>query len=224
MGPTYRVGTRTSPLALRQVEEVLGALKRFYPSIKVEIKGIDTYGDKDKDTPISKIEGSNFFTKEIDEALLQGEIDIAIHSAKDLPENLTPGLFTVAITRSIDPFDVLVAKKNLRLSELKVGARVGTSSLRRKAQLESYRKDFQIIDIRGNIGERLRLLDETELDGIVVAAAGLIRLGLEKRITQRIPFDILRPHPLQGRLAVIARRDDEDIIYLYRRCLLETEG
>lgn len=213
----FRIGTRTSPLALKQVDEVVTSLKRFYPESQFGIVGIDTYGDKDKVTPISEVEGSDFFTKEIDEALLKGEIDFAIHSAKDLPDDLAPGLFIAAITKSVDPSDVLIAKDNLKIDELKAGAKIGTSSLRRKIQLKNYRKDLQIVDIRGNVEERLKLLDETDLDGIVVAAAGLIRLGLEGRITQRIPFGILRPHPLQGSLAIAVRQADEEIISLMEK-------
>lgn len=224
MERTYRVGTRTSPLALKQAEEVLRDLRRFYPTIKIDIVTIETYGDKDKNTPISEVEGSDFFTREIDEALLIGEIDFAVHSAKDLPDNLASGLFTAAITKSIDPYDVLVSKDNLKLDELPYGARIGTSSLRRKTQLKSYRDDFKMVDIRGNIEERLKKLDETDLDAIVIAAAGLIRPGLENRITQRIPFDILKPHPLQGRLAIVARKDNEDIIRLCRECLSQSDS
>lgn len=207
----YRIGTRTSPLALRQVEEVVNSLKRFYPEFSYEIVGINTYGDKDKVTPISKMEGTDFFTREIEEALLKGEIDLAVHSAKDLPDQIPEGLIIAAITESIDPDDVLVSKKGLKLDELLRGAKVGTSSLRRKTQLKNYRKDFRIIDIRGNIEERLKTLDETDLDAIVIAAAGLIRLGLEDRITQRIPFKILKPHPLQGRLAIEVREGDYEL-------------
>ena len=224
MERSYKIGTRTSSLALKQVEEVLGALKKFYPAVRISIVGIDTYGDKDKTTPVSKIEGSDFFTREIDEALLNGKIDFAVHSAKDLADNLREGLVIAAITDSIDPYDVLVSKSGLGLDELPYGARIGTSSLRRKRQLKNYRNDLQIVDIRGNIEERLRKLDETGLDAIVIAAAGLIRLGLENRITQRIPSDILQPHPLQGRLAIEARRDDEDIIRLCRECLSQSDG
>lgn len=212
MERTYRVGTRPSPLALRQVGEVLTSLKGFYP----EVITIDTYGDKDKNTPISETEGSDFFTREIDEAILRGEIDLAVHSAKDLPNILAPGLFLAAITKSIDLFDVLVSKDNLRLNELKIGTKIGTSSLRRKNGLRNYRKDFKIVDIRGNIEERLKQLDETDLDAIVIAAAGLMRLGLEQRITQRIPFEIIEPHPMQGRLAIVVREDNEDIIRMCR--------
>jgi hydroxymethylbilane synthase len=214
MEQTYRVGTRTSPLALNQVEEVIGALKKFYPDIKVEIVGIDTYGDKDRNTPISEIEGSDFFTREIDEALLRGEIDFAVHSAKDLPDSLREGLFIGAVTASVDPYDVLVAKSGLKLEELPYGAKIATSSLRRKTQLKRYRNDFRIVDIRGNIEERLKNLDNSDLEAIVIAAAGLVRLGLAHRITQRIPFDILMPHPLQGALAIVTRAEDLQLLNL----------
>jgi len=219
MGRAFRIGTRTSLLALRQVEELAGMLKRSYPGIKLDIVSIDTAGDKDKETPISDIEGSDFFTREIDEALLRGEIDVALHSAKDLPDELRPGLEVICTTESIDPFDCLVSKYGLKLDELPREARIGTSSLRRKTQLKEYRDDFQIVDIRGNIGERLRLVDnnESRIDAIVIAAAGLIRLGLEDRMTQRIPFEILRPHPLQGSLAVVGRGNDVESIRFFKK-------
>ena len=214
MERVYRLGTRSSPLAFRQVEEVLEALRKFYPDIKIEVIAIDTYGDRDKATPISQIEGSDFFTKDIDDALLRGDIDFAIHSAKDLPESLRRGIVIVAITECIDPFDVLVSKFGLRLDELPKGAKIGTSSSRRKTQLKKYRDDFEIFDIRGNIQERLEKLDNNVLDAIVIAAAGLIRLGLEHKITQKIPLDILKPHPLQGALALVVRTDDLQLINL----------
>lgn len=236
MERTYRVGARTSPLALRQVEEALSSLREFYPDIKTEVVGIDTYGDRDKAAPISDIEGTDFFTREIDKALLRGEIDFAVHSAKDLPDELRDGLVTPVITGSIDPFDALVSKSGLTLDKLPEGARIGTSSLRRKTQLKGYRKDFEIVDIRGNIEERLRLLDNElqvpepdsdrrseqmfrspigiGLDAIVIAACGLIRLGLSHRITQRIPLEILKPHPLQGCLAIVAKEDNIELIKL----------
>jgi len=217
MEKVYRIGTRKSPLALRQVEEILNILEKTHPAIGVEIVGIETCGDRDKNTPISYAEGSDFFTKEIDEALLGGKIDFAVHSAKDLPDALRDGLVIATMTDSIDPYDALVSKSNLSLDELPYQAKIGTSSLRRKTQLKKYRNDFQIVDIRGNIEERLKLLDfdyKLDLDAIVIAVAGLIRLGLENRIAQRIPFEILRPHPLQGTLAVVARRNDVDLIGL----------
>ncbi|NQV04624.1 MAG: hydroxymethylbilane synthase [Candidatus Omnitrophica bacterium] len=205
MARTLRIGTRKSPLAIKQVDEAITSLKRIYPDIEVDVIPIDTYGDGDKDTPISDIEGTDFFTRELDQALLKGEIDFAIHSAKDLPDRLAQGLELEFTTESIDPYDCLVSKSGLKLDELPQGAKIGTSSLRRKTQLKKYRNDFEIIDIRGNIGERLEKLDNSDLDAIVIATAGLIRLGLEHRMTQKIPFRILRPHPLQGSLTVVRK-------------------
>lgn len=217
MERTCRIGTRRSPLALKQAEELLCALKAFYPDINAEIAGIDTYGDKDRTTPIPEIEGTDFFTKEIDEALLKSEIDFAVHSAKDLPDNLREGLIIAAITASVDPYDVLVSKSGLKLNQLPYGAKIGTSSIRRKEQLKKFRSDFQIVNIRGNIEERLKLLDASDLAAIVIAAAGLIRLDLENRITQRIPFEILKPHPLQGALTIVTRENDKEIIGLFSK-------
>ncbi len=212
----YKVGTRTSPLALMQTDEALGYLRKYYTDIKTQVIGIDTYGDKDKATPISEIEGTDFFTREIDEALLKGDIDFAVHSAKDLPDEIHPDLHIAAVTKSIDPYDALVSKDNLKIDELTYGAKIGTSSSRRKNQLKKYRDDFQAIDIRGTIQERLERLNSGSLDAIVVAACALIRLGLQKNITQRIPFEILTPHPLQGSLAILTRKKDEDIIRLWK--------
>jgi len=214
MGTMFRIGTRSSPLALKQAEEVLKVLRIHHPGIKAEKVKIDTYGDRDRSTPISEIEGDDFFTRELDDALLRGEIDFAVHSAKDLPDNIKENLTIAAITTSIDSYDVLVSKDGLGLSELRYGARIGTSSIRRKDALRKFRPDFTILDIRGNIEERLRLLDcdkSLNLDAIVIAAAGLLRLGLAHRIREKISFDILSPHPLQGRLAVLTRREDEEL-------------
>jgi hydroxymethylbilane synthase len=243
---TYKLGTRASPLALKQAEELLGELRKASPELKTEIITIETTGDKDRETPISDIEGSDFFTREIDRVLLKGKIDFAVHSAKDLADGLDKGLIIAAMTASIDPYDVLVSRSGLKLDELPPGAKIGTSSRRRKSQLKKYRSDFQIVDIRGNIEERLKLLDNgipsyakasegrrntvypptpslrraggiRKLDAVVLGPAGLLRLGLAHRITQRIPFKILKPHPLQGKLAVVTRADEEDIIQLCKK-------
>lgn len=210
----FRVGTRKSPLALKQTDEVLCLLKGLYPSFQAKIIGIDTYGDKDKVTPISDIEGTDFFTREIDNVLLQDGIDFAVHSAKDLSDKIREGLFVAAITKTLDPCDALVSKNNLKLNELPYGAKVAASSSRRKTQLKALRSDLDIVNIRGNILERLKKLKESDIDAIVVAACALIRLGLENRISERIPLEILRPHPLQGSLAVVARKSDTDLIKL----------
>lgn len=205
MAGSFRIGTRKSPLALKQVDEIIGRLRELCPDREAKIITIDTYGDRDRTTPISNIEGTNFFTREIDDALLRDKIDVAVHSAKDLPDSLTKDLEIVFTTESIDPYDCLVSKSGLKLEELPHGAKIGTSSQRRKTQLKKYRDDFKVLDIRGNIEERLAKLDNSDLDGIVIAAAGLTRLGLEHRIIQKIPFEILRPHPLQGSLAVVRK-------------------
>lgn len=212
----FRVGTRKSPLALKQTEEILGYLREFYSGFKAGIISIDTYGDKDKTTPISDMEGTDFFTREIDEALLKGEIDFAVHSAKDLPDKISEGLAIAAITKSKDPYDALVSKSNLKLGELRIGAKIGASSLRRKMQLKKYRNDFNIVDIRGSIEERLNKLDNNGLDAIIVASCALIRLGLENRISQRIPFKILNPHHLQGALAIVVKENKKELIDLLK--------
>ena len=262
----FRVGTRKSRLALKQVEEVIVSLQfvetqnfASLQNISFEIVGIDTHGDIDKATPISDIEGSDFFTAEIDNALLKGAVDFAVHSAKDLPDEIPKGLIIAAVTKSIGPYDALVSKKNLKIDELNKGARIGASSLRRKEQLKKYRPDFQLVDIRGNIQERLERLDKPRfchpfllpqesrgdkiclkgrpiksrrdlikyvgvsqiwdkdnLDAIIVAGCALKRLGLECRISQRIPLEILKPHPLQGSLAIVAREGDKELIKLLR--------
>lgn len=215
MKKSLRVGTRTSPLALAQVREISQALKAIAPAVKLKVVGMDTTGDRDKKTPISEMEGTDFFTREIDRALLNKQIDLAIHSAKDLPDIIPEGIVIAATTRSVDPYDVLVSKENLKLRDLPKGARIGTSSERRKNQLRACRPDLKIVDIRGTMDERLDKLFSEDLDAIVIAGAGLIRLGLGRRITERISFDILKPHPFQGSLAVAVRAEDEELKTLF---------
>lgn len=197
----WKVGTRKTRLAIRQVEEFIG----YFPSVKFEIVYFETAGDIDKTTPIKDVEGSNFFTDTIDRALLKREIDLAVHSAKDLPAKLSDGIRVLLMTESIYPYDVLVSRNNIKFCELPKGAKVGTSSQRRREQLAKQRADLQILDLRGNIDERLEKLDKGGYDAIIAAEAGLRRLGLENRITQVLPFS---PHPLQGRLAVTVRTSD----------------
>ncbi|MCK4422599.1 MAG: hydroxymethylbilane synthase [Candidatus Omnitrophica bacterium] len=213
----FKIGARSSPLALKQIEEIIPLLKKVHPEFVFNLVRIDTAGDKDKVTPLEKLEGTDFFTREIEQALLREKIDLAVHSAKDMPDVLPEGLEIAVILKSIDPYDVLVSKGNLKLDELPSGAKIGTSSLRRKIQLKSFRRDFQIVDIRGNIEERLSKLNESDLDAIVLAAAGLIRLSLEHRITQKLSFDILCPHSLQGCLAIEIRSSDTKMKSLISR-------
>lgn len=207
-----RIGIRPSNLAAAQADEVITSLKAIYPFCIFSLVKISTLGDKNKATPLDKIDISDFFTREIDEALLKGEIDIALHSAKDLPDNVLPGLAIAAITKSIDPYEALVSKSGLKLDELRKGAEIGVSSLRRKEQLAKYRKDFKLVDIRGTIEERLTKFKNSSLDAIVVAAAALLRLGLENIITQRLAFEIIKPHPLQGSLALLVREKDVELL------------
>ncbi|MCM8784939.1 MAG: hydroxymethylbilane synthase [Candidatus Omnitrophica bacterium] len=209
---TIRIGSRPSKLALKQVEEVIEKLGVC--DIRFEILTYNTSGDIDKNTPISEVEGTDFFTDMIEKALLNGEIDMAVHSAKDLPDFITDGLVIAKITKPIAKEDVLVSKNRLKLFELPKGARIGTSSQRRKQQLKNLRPDLECVNLRGNIEERIEKLKKDNLDGIIIARAALIRLGLEEIITEILPLDIFPTHPLQGALAIEVRRTDYELIKL----------
>ena len=198
-----RVGTRPSPLAIKQADE----LKRIFPWVNFEVVIISTLGDKDKITPLTGVEGSDFFTREIDQALLEGEIDVALHSSKDLPDKLSGGLRVVLETKSISQFDALVSKGRLKLKDLPYASKVGTSSQRRKEQIRALRQDLEFVDVRGNIGERLGLIDAGKIDALVVAHAALIRLGLEHMISEVFREGIFTVHPKQGSLALVTRED-----------------
>ncbi len=202
-----RAGTRPSRLALRQVEEI----KQRFKDISLDPVTIKTKGDKDKITPLALKGNSNFFTYELEQALLNKEIDIAIHSAKDLEEDIRPELIIAATTKSINEFDCLVARGNFTLDTLPVNSKIGTSSINRRKGITNYRNDLICKDIRGNIEERLAQLGRGDFNAIVVAQAALIRLGLEGLKLQIIPFEIIKPHPLQGRLAIQALREREDL-------------
>lgn len=208
-----RLGVRPSILAVKQAEEIQNQI------IPVRFKTIliETQGDKDKKTLFSAIEGSDFFTREIEEALLSGSIDAAVHSAKDLGEVIPPELTIAAITASISPYECLVSRGNKRLNTLVYGAKVGTSSSKRKVALLRYRPDLQVCDIRGTIEERLHQLDQGRFDAIIMAHAALIRLRLEERIAEIISPGIIEPHPLQGALVVQVRADDSRLIRLFSK-------
>ncbi|NQT33335.1 MAG: hydroxymethylbilane synthase [Candidatus Omnitrophica bacterium] len=205
------IGTRPSQLALKQLEEI----EDLFPGIVFNAFLIKTKGDKDKSTPLPLEEGTDFFTHEIEQALLKDEIDVAVHSAKDLEEEASEGLVVAAMTRSIDPYDALVSRGNLTLDELPSRSRIGTSSINRQEATKKYRKDLVIKDIRGNVDDRIKQLDEEDFDAIIVARAALIRLGLEERIAQVLPFSVIRPNSLQGRLALQVRKDRRDLIKLF---------
>ncbi|MGM0441891.1 MAG: hydroxymethylbilane synthase [Elusimicrobiota bacterium] len=170
-----KTGTRKSPLALKQVEELEKKINAHFPGVKLEPVGIDTTGDRDRKTPIDRVEGTDFFTDSVERALAEGKVDIAQHSAKDLPREFSSRLEIPFITDSIDPDDVLVSRGNLNLDQLAEGAIIGTSSKRRKQGLKNFRPDFKITDIRGNIHQRLKLLDDSKnLDAIVIAIIAFI--------------------------------------------------
>jgi len=205
---TIRIGTRGSALALAQANWLKGELERQWPQAEVNLRIIKTSGDRFVEASLQAIGGKGVFTKEIEDALLSREIDLAVHSMKDLPTELAPGLAIIAVPEREDPRDVLVARSGARLSELPIGARIGTGSLRRKAQLLHYRADLFVAPIRGNIDTRLKKLDAGEADALVMAAAGLKRIGREDRISEFLPGDICVGAAAQGALAVEALDDD----------------
>ena len=203
-----RLGTRGSPLALWQAGYVADRLKENFPGLNIDVRVISTTGDKILDVALAKIGDKGLFTKEIEHALLAGEIDFAVHSMKDLPSALTPGLGIAAIMEREAAEDALVARQAPNLSALPPGARLGTSSLRRGSQLKAFRPDFQIVEIRGNVDTRLRRMEELALDGVLLAAAGLRRLGLAGRITELLTPDVVLPAVGQGALGVETRQGD----------------
>ena len=205
------IGTRSSQLALWQADYIASKLGEKYPHLTIEKKLMTTQGDKILDAPLAKIGGKGLFTKELENAMLSGEIDLAVHSLKDMPVEVPAGLQISAITKREDPGDVLVSPKYKLFSQLPQGAKVGTSSLRRKAQLLSVRPDLHICDLRGNVNTRLRKLEEENFDGIILAAAGLKRLGFGDRITDILDKKVCLPAVGQGALAVENRADDQEI-------------
>ena len=206
-----RIATRKSPLALWQAEHVQRLLQQAHPGLKVELVRMSTQGDRIIDTPLAKIGGKGLFVKELEQGLLQGDADIAVHSMKDVPIELPTGLHLPVVMRREEPRDAFVSNKYRRLEELPQGARVGTASLRRQCQLYALRPDMEILNLRGNVGTRLKKLDDGHYDAIILAAAGLIRLGLEGRITQKIPIDMCMPAIGQGVIGIECRSDDRVI-------------
>lgn len=205
------IGSRGSPLALAQTQELITQLAAKFPDLQFNIKKITTQGDVITDKPLPKLGGKGLFIKELETALINGEIDIAVHSFKDMPTELTPGLVIAAITKRQDPRDALVSKTGETLGNLPEGATVGTSSPRRAAQLIAYRPDLDVVDLRGNLDTRLRKVNTGEVDAAILAAAGLIRLGLTDKITQLLPAEISLPAVGQGALAVEIRQNDSNI-------------
>jgi hydroxymethylbilane synthase len=200
--------TRPSALARYQTEWVINALQRAWPDLECLENQIVTQGDRILDRPLPEIGGKGLFTQELEAELVSGCVQAAVHSLKDLPVENPPGLILGAIPPRADARDVLVCPAEYTLDQLPSGARVGTSSLRRLAQLLAHRPDLQVLPLRGNVDTRLRKVQEGQYDAIVLAGAGLTRLGLDASITQWLPFEVMLPAPGQGALAVQCRSDD----------------
>jgi len=206
----FRVGTRASPLALAQTQEVLSKLQAVHRGVEFETTTITTQGDKDQRTPLTTL-GRGTFVKELESALLKGTIDFAVHSAKDMPSALPGGLAIAAVAERADPRDVLVNRWRLPLDKLPPGARLGTSSPRRTALILAARPDLKALNIRGNVGSRLEKALGADYDGVVLAAAGLLRLGRQAEITGYLDPEWFTPDAGQGALAVEARADDQRV-------------
>jgi hydroxymethylbilane synthase len=208
MGKSIKIGTRGSKLALWQADWVKSEIEKQDPSILVELEIIKTKGDRVLDVPLAKVGGKGLFVKEIEEALLNGKIDLAVHSMKDMPAEIPEGLCIGAVPKRENPVDVLISDKGGALSSFGRGARIGTSSLRRSAQLLYARPEIEIVPLRGNLDTRLRKLETENMDGIILAAAGVKRLNLECRITEYLDTDIMLPAVGQGALCIETRVND----------------
>jgi len=211
MEKIIKIGTRGSKLALWQANWVKSALKAGHPSLSVELVAIKTKGDKILDVPLAKVGGKGLFVKEIEDALLNGRIDLAVHSMKDMPAEIPDGLCIGAIPKRETPQDVLISREGLLLSQLKQNARIGTSSLRRTAQLLHSRPDLVVLPLRGNLDTRLKKLETENLDAIILAAAGVKRLGLEHRITEYLDEKVMLPAVGQGALCIEIRENDPEV-------------
>lgn len=208
---TFYVAARTSPLSRKQVEEVQREISQYYPEVILEPYFIESYGDKDLVTSL-RTAASDFFTKEIDEAVLSGRCSLAVHSAKDLPDELSEGLEIIALTQGVDPKDVLVFREGQSLKDLKEGSIIGVSCTRREEAILNLNASWVCKDIRGTIDRRLSLLNEGQYDAVVIAEAALIRLGL----THLNRMDLaIKVHPYQGKLAIVARKNDQAMKELF---------
>ncbi|MDA3557596.1 hydroxymethylbilane synthase [Acinetobacter sp. AOR15_HL] len=216
---TLKIATRQSPLALWQAEYIRARLQELHPDLMVELVKFVTQGDKILDTPLAKIGGKGLFVKELEAALLDGRADLAVHSMKDVPMALPEGLTLAVICEREDPLDAFVSNQFEKFADLPQGAKVGTSSLRRKSQILKQRPDLQIIDLRGNVGTRLGKLDDGQYDAIILASAGLKRLGLSERIRHCLTPDISLPAVGQGALGLECRAADNEVLSLIQPLL-----
>ncbi|MDX1755182.1 MAG: hydroxymethylbilane synthase [Marinobacter sp.] len=211
---TIRIATRNSALALWQAEFIKAELERLHDHITVELLGIKTQGDKILDVPLAKIGGKGLFVKELEEAMLDGRADLAVHSMKDVPMEFPEGLGLVAICKREDPTDAFVSNRYHNVDELPRGAVVGTASMRREAQLRAHRPDLQVRTLRGNVNTRLAKLDAGEFDAIVLASSGLKRLEFHDRIRSTLPDTLSLPAVGQGALGIECRLDDRELVEL----------
>ncbi len=216
MKQSVRIGTRGSKLALWQSEWVKAAILEQFPSLSVELVIIKTKGDKILDVPLADLGGKGLFVKEIEQALLESRVDLAVHSMKDMPSVLPDGLRIGCIPERENPADVLISRNMLVFNDLPSGARIGTGSLRRGSQLRHARPDLTVVPLRGNLDTRLKKLETgvDDLDAVVLAAAGVRRLGLEDRITERLDHSVMLPAVGQGALCIETRRQDNEIAAL----------
>ena len=211
MTKTIRIATRKSPLALWQAEEVARQLKIHHPGLSVELVTMTTQGDKILDTPLAKIGGKWLFVKELEVGMLEGKADIAVHSMKDVPMAFPEGLHLSVVMERENPTDAFVSNSIANISDLPLNAKVGTCSLRRQTQLKEKRPDIEILDLRGNVNSRLSKLDNGDYDAIILASAGLIRLGFEDRIAHNISTQQSLPAIGQGAVGIECRSDDKEI-------------
>lgn len=211
MKKLFKIGTRASKLALWQANWVQSQLNKFFPEAETQIVKITTTGDKILDRPLALVGGKGLFVKEIEKALLEKEIDIAVHSMKDMPGTLPKGLIIGAVPERENPYDVIVSRQNIKLSDLPLKAKIGTSSLRRASQLQHFRPDLDISSIRGNLETRIKKLNAGEFDAIILAAAGIKRLGMEDLITEYLNETTMTPAVGQGALCIETRENDPDI-------------
>jgi hydroxymethylbilane synthase len=212
--PALRIVTRKSPLALWQAELVRKRLQALYPTLAIDLIGVHTTGDKILDAPLAKIGGKGLFIKELEQRLLEGSANLAVHSMKDVTIDLPAGLAIPVILEREDPRDAFISERYGSLDSLPHRARIGTSSLRRQCQLKAHRPDLEIRDLRGNVGTRLRKLDQGEFDAIILAAAGVKRLDLHARIKGYLAPEIMLPAIGQGALGIECRAADEPVLEL----------
>ncbi len=217
MKKKIRIGTRGSKLALWQANFIKSEIRHLFPDLDVELNIIKTTGDRITDRPLAMIGGKGLFVKEIETALLNNDIDLAVHSMKDMPGELPEGLVIGAIPKRENPFDVLISKDNSLLADYAKGAKIGTSSLRRASQIKHIRPDVTIESIRGNLDTRIKKLKTGEYDAIVLAAAGLIRLDQKNEITQYLDETIMLPAVGQGALCIETRENDDNIASIMKK-------